>query len=152
MADRILIVEDNPVDSRILSTFLKQAGFDVVCTRDGSEGINLYSNQLPDLVVLDLGLPMEDTFAFQWDGIGLLSWMQKQPGPHAPVVVVTAQGPEIKEKVLKAGAKEYFQKPVKPVDFVARVKAIISESRLLNAGTGTQPTESTTTIRLRMKS
>lgn len=104
----ILIIDDDPLIRKTLSTHFSKTGFDVLEAKDGSDGLQLYEECFPDLVILDIRLP-------DIDGIEALKRMRNK-NEKALIVIITAYD-DMKTTVeaIKSGAFEYL---VKPLDFV----------------------------------
>jgi|HubBroStandDraft_1064217.scaffolds.fasta_scaffold57702_4 CheY-like chemotaxis protein len=103
----ILIVEDELVQLTMVAKLLKSADYDVMEARDGMTAIALARKELPDLVLLDLGLPRGDGFHVM-ERLQLLPYTAK-----IPVIVLSSRTPEEAEEPSRlAGAVAYLQKPV----------------------------------------
>ena len=118
----ILIVEDDPDLLRFAEVALGMDGYDVRVATDGEQAMALVRARRPDLVVLDLLLPLAD-------GWQVLSFLQSEAmQPEIPVVVLTATaGPRERDRALAAGVADYLIKPVsadKLLDAVARALGI----------------------------
>jgi DNA-binding response OmpR family regulator len=114
----ILIVEDDPDLLRFAEVALSMDGYAVRVATDGEQAMALVRARRPDLVVLDLLLPLAD-------GWQVLSFLQSDAmRPEVPVVVLTATaGPRERDRALAAGVADYLIKPVsadKLLDAVAR--------------------------------
>ncbi len=113
----ILVVEDEPSVSEVVSLYLKRAGFQVQSARDGQAALKLLSQQLPDLVVLDLMLP-------QVDGFEITRWLRGRG--DTPIIMLTARGAETDRIAgLEMGADDYVVKPFSPQELVSRVRAVL---------------------------
>ena len=126
---RILIVDDELSNVRLLETVLKVADFtDVLSTTDSSEVITLCADTEPDLIVLDLHMPDPDGL----EVMGLLSpWIHGST--RLPVLAATADAsPETKRRALSAGARDFLTKPLDPSEVVIRIENLL-EVRLLQA-------------------
>jgi two-component system chemotaxis response regulator CheY len=112
---RVLIVEDDPVNRRILHKAISAAGFDVLVTGDAMSALTETQRGKPDLIILDLGLPAGGGFTF-------LQRVKTFPKlALIPIVVVSGQDRAASEpRALAAGASFYIEKPAKP-DEVVRV-------------------------------
>ena len=120
MAKRILVVEDDPGLSKILSDNLTHDGFIVRCARDAHHAVSSLSEFMPDLVLLDLMLP--DVSGF--DLVGTL-----RQGGRTPVIIVSARAQRAdKLKGLDLGADDYVVKPVDMEELVARINAVLRRS------------------------
>jgi DNA-binding response OmpR family regulator len=104
---KIMIVEDEPLQLTSVAKRLKTAGFEVCAARDGTTAISTARKELPDLILLDLGLPAGDGFT-------VLKRLQMLiQTTTIPVIVVSARDPAgNREAALKSGAVAYLQKPL----------------------------------------
>ncbi len=118
MTQRILIVEDEPDMRRGLRTVLEAEGFGVVEAEDGREALERVTEELPDLVVLDLMIP-------ELDGFAVCRELRAQ-GHTTPVLILSARGSEV-DKVLgfELGADDYVTKPFNLRELVARIRALL---------------------------
>jgi two-component system, cell cycle response regulator DivK len=116
---KILYVEDNEDNIYMLERRLKRAGFDVVIARDGAEGVTLAAAELPDLILMDMGLPVLD---------GSEATRQIKAAPetkHIPVIALTANAMTgDKEKALEAGCDDFDTKPVELPRLLAKIQAL----------------------------
>jgi chemosensory pili system protein ChpA (sensor histidine kinase/response regulator) len=122
----VLIVEDDPDLLRFAEVALGMDGYAVQVATDGEQAMAMVRARRPDLVVLDLRLPLAD-------GWQVLSFLQSDAvQPAVPVVVLTATaGPRERDRALAAGVADYLVKPVsadKLLDAVARVLGITRPS------------------------
>ena len=128
---RILIVEDDP-DMRLgYKVLLEAHGYQTFFAGDVSSALRQVSAHLPDLVILDLGLPGPDGFAVLEESIkqnsadtvcGLYVFL-------APVIVVSARDPHInRDRALKAGARAYLQKPCNDDELLAIIRNALTEN------------------------
>ena len=117
MSKKILIVEDDHNISELLQLYLKNEGYETVIANDGGEGIDQFRRFRPDLVLLDLMLPV-------MDGWGVLRTIRQDS--KVPVIMLTAKG-ETSDKVtgLKQGADDYITKPFEMKEVLARVEAVL---------------------------
>lgn len=126
---RILVVDDEVSNIRLLEALLEVSGFtEVTGTGDSSAVVGLCVEHEPDLIVLDLNMPPPDGFEL----LGMLSpWIR---GPaRLPILVATADAtPETKRRVLAAGARDFLTKPLDPSEVVTRIENLL-EVRLLQA-------------------
>jgi DNA-binding NtrC family response regulator len=103
----ILIVEDDPTVGESLSLLFKKKGYNVVLASNGKEGLNLFRQEIIDLVITDLVMP-------KMDGIELLKAI-KDKKPETEVVVISAQGSiEKAVQAMKLGAFDFIEKPINP--------------------------------------
>ncbi len=113
----ILVVEDELKIARLVRDYLEQAGYSVLTAPDGESGLALWRSQVPDLVVLDLGLPGTD-------GFDIATAMRRES--MVPIIMLTARTEETDKIVgLELGADDYVTKPFSPRELVARVRALL---------------------------
>src|SRR5262245_42052462 len=112
---KILIVDDDKLILKLLSTRLKASGFDVSTAEDGSSGLGLLRDTQPDVVLLDVGFPPDVSHGggVAWDGILVLNWIRQTSNTKVPIIVITATGsPDMRAKALAAGAAGFLEKPI----------------------------------------
>ena len=120
LKQRILVVDDDPTISDVVTRYLQSDGYDVDVAFDGEEALEHAREFFPDLVVLDLMLP-------KLDGLEVCRLLRAQ-GP-VPIIMLTAKGDETDRLVgLNLGADDYVAKPFSPRELVARVKAVLRRS------------------------
>jgi DNA-binding response OmpR family regulator len=121
MNAQILCIEDDQDIALAVSMVLRRAGFDVVGANDGKDGLRLFHDERPDVVLLDLGLPT-------LDGWTVLERIRDLS--DVPVMLLTAHGHEVdKVRGLSLGADDYMTKPFGNSELVARVQALLRRSR-----------------------
>jgi diguanylate cyclase (GGDEF)-like protein len=117
---RILIVDDNAVNIRLLKMILEREGFEVIFTGNGLETVDLALKLSPDLILLDLLMP-------EVSGMEILRTLKMNNVTQGmPVVMVTARtsGEDVRQ-ALEAGAFDYIKKPLDEVEIVARVRSAL---------------------------
>ncbi|MGW8455698.1 response regulator [Streptomyces niveus] len=130
---RVLVVEDEPQLVRALEINLKARKYEVESASDGGTGLRLAAERLPDVVLLDLGLP-------DMDGVevirGLRGWSR------VPILVVSArQSSDEKIRALDAGADDYITKPFDMSELVARLRAAARRAQGTERGEHGAPAE-----------
>lgn len=122
MSKRILVVEDQEDNRRILHDLLTSAGYELVEAVTGAEGVRLASAQRPDLILMDVQLP-------EMDGHEATRRIKSDPDLCAiPIVVVTSYALSGDEaKALAAGADGYVTKPFSPRQLLAKVQRLLEE-------------------------
>jgi len=117
---KLLIIEDERSLVEVLVYNLKQAGFDVLASTDGQDGLRQAQLHLPDLILLDLMLPV-------LDGLEVCRQLRADPRTRdIPVLMVTAKGEEVDEIVgFQLGADDYVVKPFRLGSLMQRIKALL---------------------------
>ncbi|MDP4104762.1 MAG: response regulator YycF [Bacillota bacterium] len=130
MDKKILVVDDEKPIADILQFNLKKEGFEVYCAYDGNEALNMVEEVQPDIILLDIMLPLRD-------GMEVCREVRKKY--DMPIIMLTAKDSEI-DKVLglELGADDYVTKPFSTRELIARVKANLRRHQAL---TGPAPTE-----------
>ena len=118
MSRKILIVEDDPGIQLSLTDEFKSEGYIVSAAGDGEEGIKMVREQKPDLIILDVMLPI-------LDGYEVCKQLRRE-GDNIPIIMLTVKDKEI-DKVLglELGADDYVTKPFSLRELLARVKTIL---------------------------
>ena len=118
---KILVIEDDKNIASFIQTILETSGFQVLTAERCRQGMMVFSSHLPDLVVLDLGLPDLDGEEF----IRLARSIST-----IPIIVLSARtSEEDKVSALNLGANDYITKPFGTAEFVARIRAALRTSR-----------------------
>ena len=118
---KILLVEDEANIRNLVSTMLDTSGYQTVLAECCSDAKWMYTSYLPDLIILDLGLPDQD-------GMNLLEFVRRQS--LTPVIVLSARTDETdKVAALDAGANDYITKPFGAGELLARVRAALRNNR-----------------------
>ena len=118
---KILIVEDNELNRDMLSRRLERKGFAVVCAVDGQEGINQAASVSPDIILMDLSLPIVDG----WDAAKKLK--SNENTKSIPIIALTAHAMKGDEKkALDAGCDDYDTKPVNFERLLEKINKLIS--------------------------
>lgn len=104
---RILIVEDHPLNMKLLRDLLEAHGYETLETGDGLEALNLARRSRPDLILMDLQLP-------DISGLEVTRWLRREPGTRdIPIIAVTAFAMrEDERKALDSGCDAYIAKPI----------------------------------------
>jgi CheY-like chemotaxis protein len=110
---RVLLAEDDPLIADVVGSVLGEAGYEVVAAPDGAAALAEVRARRPDLVLLDLRMPVLDGFAF-------VRVYRDLPGPHAPLVLLTTSS-DAEEHALALGAATWLSKPFDIDDLVAAV-------------------------------
>jgi len=117
---KILIIEDEANITQLIRLYLERADYTVITASDGAAGLELHARERPDLVILDLMLPVMD---------GMEVCRRIRAWADTPILMLTArQGEEDRIAGLELGADDYLVKPFSPREVVSRVKAILRRS------------------------
>jgi PleD family two-component response regulator len=128
----VMVVDDDKILREIIGTNLELGGFDVLSAPDGPSALALLDDRLPDVVVLDVVMPLMDGYAT----LGRIR--RHATASHVPVIVLTGGGSDTTEPVrsLEAGADDFIAKPFSPQEMLARVRAKV---RRANVDSSLQP-------------
>ena len=120
MPKKVLIVEDDGNIAELLHLYLEKEGFETQVAKDGGKGVALFRSFQPDLVLLDIMLPV-------MDGWSVLKKIRESD--KTPVIMLTAKG-ETEDKVtgLEQGADDYIVKPFEMKEVLARIEAVLRRS------------------------
>ena len=117
MAQKILVVDDEPEIVKLVRAYLERAGFIVVTAYEGQQALAVFRHERPNLVVLDLNLP-------GMDGLDVCRVMRRDA--DVPIIMLTARIEETDRLIgLELGADDYVVKPFSPREIVARVRAVL---------------------------
>jgi two-component system response regulator ResD len=115
----VLVVDDEPTISEVVSRYLERAGYRTRIASDGSQALELAASHRPDLVVLDLMLP-------GIDGLEVMRRLRQPDRDRIAFILLTAKGEESDRVIgLRLGADDYVVKPFSPAELVARVDAVL---------------------------
>tara|TARA_B100001248_G_C27252833_1_gene394627 strand:+ start:220 stop:588 length:369 start_codon:yes stop_codon:yes gene_type:complete len=120
MVRKILLVEDNELNRDMLSRRLQRKGFEVTFALDGREGLDKISSERPDLVLMDIGLPIMDG----WEAIAKAK--ADESIASIPIIALTAHALEAdREKALTLGAEDFDTKPVDFKRLLAKISLLL---------------------------
>ena len=107
MKEKILIVEDNPPNMRLIEMTLRTKGYSLLKATDGEEALDMAINHKPDLIIMDIQLP-------KVSGVEVVKRLRQLPGfNRIPIIAVTAYVMKgDKERIIKAGCDAYLSKPI----------------------------------------
>jgi two-component system, cell cycle response regulator DivK len=116
---KILLVEDNEMNRDMLSRRLLRRGFEVDLALDGGEGLDKALTTSPDLILLDMSLPI-------LDGWEVARKIRETPGPRIPIIALTAHAmSDDRNKALDAGCDEFDTKPVDLPRLLGKIEALL---------------------------
>src|SRR5215469_6235171 len=126
----IVVVEDEAAGRQLLIGYLSKRGYRVTGFASGVGLRRLVEREIPNLVLLDIGLPGED-------GLALARWLREKSSKIC-IIMVTAAGETVDRIVgLESGADDYIPKPFEPRELLARIKSVLR--RVTGAGPTTGP-------------
>jgi two-component system, cell cycle response regulator DivK len=127
---RILYIEDNPQNKRLVHKILTARGFAVLEAGDGLSGVEIALRERPDLILMDINIP-------GIDGLEATGRIKKSDAASIPVIALTANAMKgDRERILKAGCDEYLQKPVSNKILVEMIERFIGAANVV-ISTGT---------------
>jgi len=117
---KILLVEDNEMNRDMLSRRLMKKKYDVVIAVDGQEGVNMAASENPDIILLDMSLPV-------MDGWQAAKYLKGDPSTRdIPIIALTAHAMAgDREKALEAGCDDYDTKPVEFKRLLGKIQALL---------------------------
>lgn len=118
---KILLVEDNELNRDMLSRRLAKKGFEIVVAVDGAESVQLAQDVLPDLILMDMSLPVMDG----WEATRRIkaNFITRK----IPVIALTAHAMgEDRQKALSAGCDEYDTKPIDLSRLLTKIESILN--------------------------
>ena len=120
MAEKILVIEDNEQNRYLFSFILEKNGYQVITARDGLEGIIKAKEEKPDLILVDIRLPV-------MDGYEVTRQLRELPEfKDVPIIALTAYAMKgDQEKTQEAGCDGYIAKPIIPEEFIIVVNSFI---------------------------
>ncbi|RYG62611.1 response regulator [bacterium] len=120
---KILLVEDNEMNRDMLSRRLRRRGYEVVIAVDGEEGILSAQTEAPNLILMDMSLPILDG----WEATRRL---KSDPQTHGiPVIALTAHAMSSdRQKALEAGCDDYDTKPIELEGLLEKIEALLRQS------------------------
>jgi len=120
MKKRILVVEDNEKNLYLMKFILQKAGYEVSEAVNGKEGLEKAKAELPDLILMDMQLPVMDGYK----ATTLIKAHEKTK--NIPVIALTAYAMKgDREKTFEAGCDGYLEKPINPENFTETIKDLL---------------------------
>ncbi|HSB33570.1 MAG TPA: response regulator [Nitrospirota bacterium] len=119
---RILLVEDNELNRDMLSRRLRRMGYDVMIAIDGEAGVTMAASERPDLILMDMSLPILDG----WEATRRLKGMQETAA--IPVIALTAHVMAgDRDKAFEAGCDDYDAKPIEFERLLGKMQALLKK-------------------------
>lgn len=126
MPAKILLADDDPMLQRLIANTLKLEHHDVILAVNGQEALDLIRSEKPDLVILDIMMPVIN-------GFDVCTELRRHPETETlPVIMLSGLG-QVQEKImgLRAGADEYLTKPIDPRELLTRIEMLLERHRIL---------------------
>jgi len=118
---KILLVEDNEMNRDMLSRRLKRKGFDVEIAKDGGQGVDMAHSTLPDLILMDMSLPVKDGWTATKEIKGA------EDTQNIPVIALTAHAMSgDREQALAAGCDDYDTKPIELPRLLSKIETLLA--------------------------
>jgi CheY-like chemotaxis protein len=133
---KILVVDDDKVQTTALSAKLRSSGFDVLVAEDGAQAISTARREKLDLILLDILFPPDVAHGggVPWDGFLILNWLRRlEEAKHVPVIFITGADPaKYERRALAGGAVKFFRKPINSEQLLTAVQqAFLPEKPLV---------------------
>ena len=124
MSARILYIEDNPQNMRLVGKMLKGGGHAMLKAEDGLSGVAMAENEVPDLILMDINLP-------DIDGLEATARIKAKPQlAHIPVIALTANAMHgDRERFLQAGCDGYIAKPLSKNILLSTVESMLTQQK-----------------------
>ncbi len=126
---KILIVDDDAVILETLSTKLTAKGYEVLTAADGATAVSTVRRAKPDLILLDVNLPVDASMEMEWDAFRIMEWLKRlDEVAKIPVIVITGGDPnKNKERSFAAGATAFFHKPINHDELIKAIRKTLGE-------------------------
>ncbi len=119
---RILLVEDNEMNRDMLSRRLERKGFEILIAVDGAQGIQMAQTEAPDLILMDMSLPLLDG----WEATRQLKSLPETQ--NIPVIALTAHAMAgDREKCLASGCDDYDTKPIELARLLTKIQTLLGQ-------------------------
>jgi len=120
MAQKVLVVDDDPIMHRVLKHYLERNGYEMLSASSGRQGIQLATHELPQIIVLDVRMP-------EMSGLVALRHLKDLGSTKAiPVIVVTVNADRLTQMESQvSGAAGFLAKPFRPADLLAEIKRLV---------------------------
>ncbi len=121
---RILLVEDNEMNRDMLSRRLVRSGYEVIIAEDGGRGVDAAKNNKPDLILMDMSLPVIDG----WEATRRIKAAPELN--NIPIIALTAHAMATdRDKALEAGCDDYDTKPIELQRLLGKIEALLATAR-----------------------
>jgi twitching motility two-component system response regulator PilH len=118
---RILVVDDSPTEIVVFKKILAKRGYEILVASDGQEGVDIAKQELPDLIVMDVVMPVLNGFQ------ATRQLKNFEATAKIPVIMVTTKDQQTDINWgMRQGATEYMVKPVSPAELLNKIRALIN--------------------------
>lgn len=120
MDKRVLYIEDNPQNMRLVRKILHMGGYEIIEAENGLEGVAKALSELPDLILMDINLP-------DIDGIEATRRIRESDQAHSiPIIALTANAMQgDRERILEAGLNDYLSKPISKNELLEKISSFV---------------------------
>ena len=124
MKEKILIVEDNPLNMKLLEMVLRAKNYTLLKATDGEEALDMAMREQPDLIIMDIQLP-------RVNGLEVTRKLRETPAfSHTPIIGVTAYAMKgDKERVIESGCDAYLSKPISTRELPEMIAEMLLQRR-----------------------
>ena len=128
MKDKILVVEDNPLNMRLMEMTLSTWNYTLLKATDGQEALDIAEKERPDLIIMDINLP-------GMSGLEVTKKLREKPAfSQTPIIGITAYAmKDDKEKVLKSGCDVYLSKPINTRELPVIIAELLSQRQKITS-------------------
>jgi twitching motility two-component system response regulator PilH len=118
---RILVVDDSPTEIVVFKKILAKHGYEILVASDGQEGVDVAIRELPDLILMDVVMPVLNGFQ------ATRQLKNNEATENIPVIMVTTKDQQTDINWgMRQGATEYMVKPISPADLLNKIKALLN--------------------------
>jgi CheY-like chemotaxis protein len=118
----VLLVEDDDDSRKLLGTMLKRYGARVTSTKSAAEALNVFADEVPDLLISDIGMPDQDGYEL----IRKLRALPREKGGTTPAIALTGYASrKDRERALGAGYQQHMAKPIEQADMINAIAALV---------------------------
>jgi len=119
---RVLLVEDDDDSRKLLGTMLKRYGAKVTSTKSAAEALDVFENEVPDVIISDIGMPDQDGYEF----IRKLRALPVENGGNIPAIALTGYASrKDRERALNSGYSQHMAKPIEQADMISAIAALV---------------------------
>ncbi|MCM0081444.1 response regulator [Geomonas sp. Red32] len=122
---KVLVVEDNKDNLRLITYALERCGYQVIAAETGLKGVELAISELPPLIIMDINLPDIDGFE------ATRRIRESGADGTVPIIAITSYAMSgDKDRILASGCTGYFEKPIDPLTIMDKIHSLLEEQKL----------------------